>query len=58
MREEEIINLWVCGMTTWQIAQKLQKNMKSKMTTWEALAVVEPIIYRYETQNWNKKDRC
>lgn len=60
MTEQEIINSWKVGRTTLQVAklyreeynEKAKQKQYSKITKEEALAYVEPIIYKYETKDW------
>lgn len=60
MTDETIIEIWKIGRTTMQVAkqymQEYNKEAKikkeKKITKDEALAHVEPIIFKYETRNW------
>lgn len=60
MTKELIIKKWRSGKTTVQVANEYMKEYNSqakkknetKITKTQALAHVEPIIYRFETKDW------
>ena len=60
MDNETIIKEWRRGKTTVQVANECmkeyntqaKKNNETKITEEQALAHVEPIIYKFETKDW------
>ena len=59
MADEEIIKEWRSGLTTTQVAKvymtAINSNLKKdekKITKVQALAYIEPIIFKYETEGW------
>lgn len=60
MTRETIIKKWKIGKTTIQVAKdymeeynkKAKEKKEPKITKDQALAYVEPIIYEYETKDW------
>lgn len=64
MINETIIRKWRIGKTTLQVAKdymdesnkEAKKKKEPKITEEQALAHVEPIIYKHETKDWKCKD--
>ena len=60
MDNETIIKEWRQGKTTVQVANaymkeyntQAKKNNETKITKEQALARVEPIIFKFETKDW------
>lgn len=63
MNESDIIREWRSGPTVMQVAnqylksynEKAKRRREPKITKDEALAHVEPVIFKYETRDWRKK---
>ena len=60
MTNETIIRKWKMGRTTVQVAKdymqeynkEAKKRREPKITRDQALAYIEPIIFEYETKDW------
>lgn len=60
MTNETIIRKWKMGKTTVQVAKdymqeynkEAKKRREPKITRDQALAYIEPIIFEYETKDW------
>lgn len=63
MNESDIIREWRSGLTVMQVAnqylksynEKAKRRREPKITKDEALAHVEPVIFKYKTRDWRKK---
>ena len=62
MTEEAILKIWKSGRSKFFVANEYMKNYNKqaerkkepKIKKDEALAYVEPIIFKYETKDWSK----
>lgn len=60
MTNETIIKKWRMGLTAIQVAKdymdeynkEAKKKKETKITKQQALGVVEPVIFEFETKDW------
>jgi len=63
--DEDIIRSWKMGATVEQVAKEYmrrqnkeaERKREPKIKILQAMEVVEPIIFRYETKDWKKRGK-